>query len=874
MESINVIIWIVTIGAFAALLIECALQHSSSKRALIEAEQKLEKALRHQSDLIAVQNEKLNAAHAALHDLKKEKDTLNSTLTALLGASTYGIFASDSNMQHIRYFNNAFCTMWELAEGEINIGMKVYDVLKHCMKKTLEPEILFLNFNRINHSRDIIWSNQIQLPNKKVFQISSSPICGFDGTYYGRIWEFIDVTEHIQREQSLSEAHATIRTQYDVLAARHFELDATINDLRAQYSTLKKIETNLEVKNSLLSALLETSSHGILAIDSQWQVLHFNKQFCEMWNLPENTIHLGSDADECFSYCTKQTTNPDQFISHLREIRNSQDMVSEHHFYLPDGRVFQNSSSPAYKPDGTYYGRIWEVTDVTDNVRKEQELSEAYIYVESKNVELAATEKDLEAKNSLFSTVLEASTHGTISVDSQWRIQHFNKNFCKMWHLAKDEVYVGVNGIEFLMAYCIPQTMNPDRFLSEVKAIFTNQDVHWEGKIYMSDGRVFQSTSSPILGPGGTLFGRIWEMRDITEDILKQQNLERAYTELMQKDNQLTLALEGAGEGLWTLDILSELVTVNPEFASQYRSLNEKQSLNSFISAIHPDEREQCLNRLRETAEKIPDTGVEFEFRLQPNEGMMWCWIMARGTVSAVDDNGLPLKITGIFLDITERKMYERHLREVSRKMLILSQITRHDTVNQLTKLFGFSALIYDEIADDSIKKVIEQMEQSLAAVMNIVTFSKDYQELGIHGAEWQDVNACIKNGKQLLVHPPVEIVTDKLPMIWADPLLEKAVYNLIDNALRHGEHVTMIKVTFSVGNDDSGLLIFEDNGVGVPDENKEKIFDLSFGKNTGLGLFLIREILGLTNMSISECGQFGQGARFEITISPGYWKW
>jgi PAS domain S-box-containing protein len=389
----------------------------------------------------------------------------------------------------------------------------------------------------------------------------------------------------------------------------------------------------------------------------------------------------------------------------------------------------------------------------------------------------------------------------------------------------------------------------------------------------MSDGRIFQSISSPILGSDGTFFGRTWEMRDITENILKQQELERAYNNLIHKDNQLTLALEGAGEGLWTWDTKTELFTLNPEFASRYRSLYEKQSIYSFISAIHPDEREQCLNILREIVEKIPDASVEFEFRLQPNEGM-WCWIMARGIVSDVDDNGFPLIVTGILLDITERKMYERHLRETNRKMLILSRITRHDTVNQLTKAFGFSALISDEIYDVHIKELLELMEQSLAVVMDIITFSKDYQELGIHGAEWQDINACIEKGRSLLIRPPIELLTDNLPMIWADPLLEKAVYNLIENSLRHGEHVTMIKVTFSGEDGDNGILMFEDNGIGVPDEHKERIFELSFGKNTGLGLFLSHEIFGLTNITIHECGQFGHGARFDIMIPPGYWKW
>ncbi|MCL2460070.1 MAG: HAMP domain-containing histidine kinase, partial [Euryarchaeota archaeon] len=155
--------------------------------------------------------------------------------------------------------------------------------------------------------------------------------------------------------------------------------------------------------------------------------------------------------------------------------------------------------------------------------------------------------------------------------------------------------------------------------------------------------------------------------------------------------------------------------------------------------------------------------------------------------------------------------------------------------------------------------------------------FSKNYQELGVHGAEWQDVNVHIENVRPLLDSPAgrkVELGADTLPLIFADPLLEKAVYNLIENSLRHGERVTSINVTFSVEEHDNGVLIFEDNGVGVPDKDKEKIFEKEFGKNTGLGLFLIREIFELTEMPIRECGKPGYGARFEIAIPAGYWKW
>jgi len=108
--------------------------------------------------------------------------------------------------------------------------------------------------------------------------------------------------------------------------------------------------------------------------------------------------------------------------------------------------------------------------------------------------------------------------------------------------------------------------------------------------------------------------------------------------------------------------------------------------------------------------------------------------------------------------------------------------------------------------------------------------------------------------------------------MLLADPLLEKAVYKLIENSLQHGECVTHITATFSVEDNGHGVLTFEDNGIGISDELKSRIFDKEFRKIPDL--FLIREILSLTGMTIHECGRPGHGARFEITIPSGYWKW
>lgn len=93
-----------------------------------------------------------------------------------------------------------------------------------------------------------------------------------------------------------------------------------------------------------------------------------------------------------------------------------------------------------------------------------------------------------------------------------------------------------------------------------------------------------------------------------------------------------------------------------------------------------------------------------------------------------------------------------------------------------------------------------------------------------------------------------------------------------MDNAIRYGETITTITFYFQIS--DMGLsVICEDDGVGIPPGEKGRIFERGVGRNTGMGLFLTREILGITGITIEENGVYGKGARFEILMPRGVFR-
>lgn len=102
---------------------------------------------------------------------------------------------------------------------------------------------------------------------------------------------------------------------------------------------------------------------------------------------------------------------------------------------------------------------------------------------------------------------------------------------------------------------------------------------------------------------------------------------------------------------------------------------------------------------------------------------------------------------------------------------------------------------------------------------------------------------------------------------VLADSLLTQFFYNLIDNSLNHGEKVTMIRVYYEVEGKDELKLICEDDGVGIPKAEKEKIFNEGYGKDSGCGLYLARKICEVYGWTVQETGKQGKGARFTVTV-------
>ena len=215
----------------------------------------------------------------------------------------------------------------------------------------------------------------------------------------------------------------------------------------------------------------------------------------------------------------------------------------------------------------------------------------------------------------------------------------------------------------------------------------------------------------------------------------------------------------------------------------------------------------------------------------------------------------------------------QKSLEFALKKLQIVGSVTRHDVLNQLTAVVGYTELLEMMVEDPKQRSFIEKEKQAIDKIRRQFKFAKDYQNIGVEPPQWQLLKGVIHRAIDEADLKTIR-VTDLTggASVYADSLVEKVFSNLFENTQRHSGSATEIRISVS-HKDATIVLLVEDNGMGIPVENKNKVFERGYGKGTGWGLFLAMEILSFTNMTIKETGEPGKGSRFEILIPQEHFR-
>ena len=348
-------------------------------------------------------------------------------------------------------------------------------------------------------------------------------------------------------------------------------------------------------------------------------------------------------------------------------------------------------------------------------------------------------------------------------------------------------------------------------------------------------------------------------------DITMRKQIEEA---LRENEEKFRALLENTPDIVFSADPNGMLTYISPQVEKYGFYVSELIGLSLF-SIIFPDDQQRLGENFRKALED--GHGFSASFRVLDKEQNVYWFEMNSSVIR--DRSGNCIGLQGMFRDITGRRKALDSITLANKKLNLMYDITRHDILNRIAILFGLVDMTKASPSPEERGQFLDEIRDAGDAIYRQIALTRDYQEVGVKSPRWNPMKEIINRATTNFSGTGVHIVSDIENFeVYADPLIEKVVYNLIDNAIRYGKKITT--VSFSMQISDKGLeLICEDDGVGIDFGLKEKIFERGFGNNTGLGLFLCREILTITGITIRETGEPGKGARFNLSLPKGTFR-
>jgi len=644
----------------------------------------------------------------------------------------------------------------------------------------------------------------------------------------------------------------------------------TDTELRQQDGSISYVEihsSTVDSSNAVMRAYIRDVTGRAIAEkkihESEVRYRHLTNQ------LPEMIFEL--DIDGNFKFATRYSINlagrtPEELTDGIKLwdilVEEDRDRARKNLEWFYKGMFLGAVEYRLKKPEGTIIPVMVHYSydfDEDNNVRGIKGL--AMDISQRKRMEMA-----LKRNEKKFRSLFENSNDAVIIFDKDGRIIDLNSRFSLMQGIKRDEAI-----------YQSLESRFPSSEWEKISAMYGDSPeggVFFESRMQQKDGTFIDvEISSGNIDPEEGLYQAI--LRDISER-------KRSEAELAVSRERLNLAIEGAGVCVWDWDMEQDEMYFEGNYEEMFDSVkgNPGQSgaiwreilQKEFYSKIIGFYSDPCESPSEKSDLRSKQFESEYKFKTKTGSYM---WITVLGKVVQCGPDGNPVRIAGIMQDVSDKRRSQDALYEANKKLNLLSSITRHDILNQIAGVRGFTGILGKRLPEENseLKHYLDRIMKATSNIQEQITFTKDYQNIGVETPTWQNLEDIVESSRSKAQLRGVSFTNNCTGLeIFADPMIEKIFYNLLDNALRHGENVSEITVECNKCSD-SLKIIVRDNGEGVPEDLKEKIFDHGYGSNTGLGLFLVREILGITGMEISEVGIPGSGAVFEIKIPADHFR-
>jgi PAS domain S-box-containing protein len=648
------------------------------------------------------------------------------------------------------------------------------------------------------------------------------------------------------------------------LSAAYEQIAAAEDELRMNYNELAESQRQIEESYERYRTIFEHTGTAMLIIEDDTTISLSNTEFQRLSGYTRKEIDgmmhwdVFVHPDDLDPMLTRHRIRRDDRDKALRQY--------EFRFITRSGEVRDIFITIDTIP-GTRKS-VASMMDVTDRkamerdlLRRNEELFAAFEQIAAQEEELRANydelargQRQLQESEERFHSLFNHMTEGhalyelvsdTAGTPYEYQVLDVNPAFETIIGLSRKEVIGKLSCDAF-------GTKKPPFISKYLPVALKGQTLNLETYVHSIKKYFLVSVYSPKKGQFATVFQDVTRLKELEKDITSRESLFRSLVDTLHDG---VLILDPHGTVLFANIAAARMSEVPPEQVSSGINISTLLGKGAFG---------QALENLRRVTHG--DITITNEYKFTTPHGIEK-WVETSGVRIIYQDRPAVLVTLHEF---TERKRSEEAMKQVNRQIHLLNSITRHDIVNKITVILGQLDIAKERWEDPALQAVFDKIYSATDTINAQIDFTRLYQDLGAHNSLWQDSDEILPRSQvpsQIMFQGSLRGIE-----LYADPMLEMVFSNLLDNSIRHGGPVTRITVTCRETAE--GLVIsFADNGTGIPVEEKEAVFERGYGRNTGLGLFLVREILAITGIGIRETGTYGKGARFEIVVPPGSYR-
>jgi PAS domain S-box-containing protein len=686
--------------------------------------------------------------------------------------------------------------------------------------------------------------------------------CTDKGDLIGR--NVLDFVVEGDRERALQESMETIRTgqgrttEYRVLTKNGSEVPVEITtgfitdeqgepigfvDIVRNISERKKVEFELQASEKRYRELADRLPVAVYESDCVGRFTFINEKGCELTGYSHEDIEKGlnilqvvSDEDKGKAKARVQRTLNGEKIDY-----------SEYTVLRKDGSTFPAiASASAIIHEGKTIGLRGTVIDISERKKDEELLRESE-----------------ERFRDLYESIQEPVA---VYVGREGRLINYNPAFKKLFGYTDEELKEKT----FLdLTHPDDRAMVLEKYRTEypqekLPLVYEVRGINKKGQTeYLEVSVNSYRRKGRVIGIEA-IYRVITERKKMEEKLRDSEERVRNLYESVPDPLAVFVGRDG------------HLLEYNKAFRDRWLGYDDEELKDkTFLDFVHPDYHSMLLEKYgtKYSEEEFPLVyevkGVNKRGEIRPFEI----------SVGPYKKRGRNIGIEAMFRDVSERKRMERAMTEMMQKTVMMNEklrvvggLTRHDVRNKLSIITGNIYLNKKRLADrPDILESFGEMASACEQIVRIFDFAKDYEMLGVEELAYIDVEDTVQKAASLFSDLNEVKVTNECHglTVLADSLLRHLFYNLIDNSLKYGRKISKVNVHFEKTELDELKLFYEDDGAGIPDDEKPNLFKDGYttGKGSGHGLYLIKKMIEVYGWTIQETGEPGKGARFTMTI-------